>query len=188
MTEALIDDCGSIELQTERLTLRALERRDATAIATLINDPAIATMLSRVPHPYVVDDAHDFIDDHGDERVFSLCLKPSGELIGCCGLTTAKTGRRAELGYWIGRPYWGKGHGTEGVQAVIDFGFERMGLEKVDVACRVVNDASRRVIRKCGFSFVGGGMIDTLSCGRVSSEHYVLDRSSWASLKAWGRR
>ena len=188
MTEDLRPGCDRLSLETGRLALRPLNEADARPIAGLINDQAIAAMLARVPHPYALSDAERFIDDQGNETVFAVCLKDRDELIGCCGLTPDRAGRRAELGYWLGRSFWGRGLATECAQATIDHGFLVMHLDAIDVSCRVVNDASRGVIRKCGFHFVGSGMIETLSQGRVAGERYVLDRRSWAALKAWGRR
>ena len=146
-------------------------------------------MLARVPWPYALDDARAFIRRQGREVVFAICLKREATLVGLCSITP-KDGRpaRGEIGYWVGRPFWGKGYATEAAQAVIDYGFVALNLDGVDVSCRVVNEASRRVIWKCGFHFCGNGMIDTLASGRVASEHFSMDRSGWTSLKAWGRK
>ena len=191
MTEDLRPEPERFGFETCRLALRPLVDEDARPIARLINDRDIAAMLARVPHPYAVSDAKAFVESQGVETVFAVCLKDgevTDELIGCCGLTPSASARRAELGYWIGRSFWGQGLATECVQATIDHGFWTMHLDAIDVSCRVVNDASRRVIHKCGFQFVGATMIQTLASGRVSGERYVLERRSWASLKAWGRR
>lgn len=191
MTEDLRPEPERFAFETCRLALRPLMDEDARPIARLINDRDIAAMLARVPHPYAVSDAEAFVGNQGGQTVFAVCLKHDedmDELIGCCGLTLDASTMRAELGYWIGRSFWGKGLATECVQATIDHGFWTMHLDAIDVSCRVVNDASRRVIHKCGFQFVGATMIQTLASGRVSGERYVLERRSWASLKAWGRR
>lgn len=191
MTEDLRPEAERFAFETCRLALRPLTNEDASPIASLINDRDIAVMLARIPHPYAVSDAGEFVEDKSAETVFAVCLKHEGgadELIGCCGLTPDATGKRAELGYWIGRSFWGQGLATECAQATIDHGFLTMHLDAIDVSCRVVNDASRRVIHKCGFRFVGATMIDSLASGRVSGERFMLDRRSWASLKAWGRR
>ena len=191
MTEDLRPEPERFAFETCRLALRPLVDEDARPIATLINDRGIAAMLARVPHPYAVSDAEEFVNDQGTDTVFAVCLKEENgtdTLIGCCGLTPNGDGKRAELGYWIGRSFWGQGLATECAQATIDHGFLAMHLDAIDVSCRVVNDASRRVIHKCGFHFVGATMIETLASGRVSGERYRLDRRSWASLKAWGRR
>ena len=191
MTEDLRPEPERFAFETCRLALRPLMDADASPIASLINDRDIAAMLARVPHPYATSDAEAFVGNQRGENVFAVCLKHgeyTEKLIGCCGLTPDASAKRAELGYWIGRSFWGQGLATECVQATIDHGFWTMHLDAIDVSCRVVNDASRRVIHKCGFQFVGATMIQTLASGRVSGERYVLERRSWASLKSWGRR
>ncbi|MCB8836651.1 GNAT family N-acetyltransferase [Aurantimonas sp. VKM B-3413] len=173
-------------LVTPRLRLRPVAKTDAEAIANLISDRDVAKMLSRVPWPYHLEDAEAFIANHGDEIVFAICPKAGGDLAGLCSLKLNPEVRRAEIGYWIGRPYWGNGYATEAAQSVIDYGFVALDLRAIDVSCRVINEASRRVIWKCGFHFCGNGMIDTVASGRVASEHFTMDRSCWTSLKAWG--
>lgn len=186
--EQIVDELSESPLETKRLILRPLVEADAARQASLINDRGIAAMLARVPNPYTVADARAFIADHGREIVFAICLKSDGnQLIGCCGLEPATARDRASIGYWIGRDYWGQGLATEAAQAMIDHGFSALKLSAIDVSCRVVNEASRRVIRKCGFQFCGSGVISTLSAGRVASEHFTMDRRCWESLKAWGR-
>ncbi|MEF2549751.1 GNAT family N-acetyltransferase [Aurantimonas sp. A2-1-M11] len=174
-------------IETRRLHLGPLTMGDAGALAKLINDREIARMLARVPHPYALADARAYIRDHAPETVFALSLRTERTLIGCCSLKPFGAPGRFNLGYWIGRSFWGQGFATEAAQTVIDYGFVALKAEAIDVDCRVVNEASRRVIRKCGFHFIGSGMIDTISSGRVASEHFVMDRRCWNSLKAWGR-
>ncbi|MCQ0987780.1 GNAT family N-acetyltransferase [Jiella marina] len=170
-----------------RVRLRPPSIDDAPTIAKLLGDYDIARMLSRVPWPYTLADAEYFIREHGDETVFAICLKKSDTLVGLCGLQTCDgPGKKGELGFWIGRPYWGNGYATEAAHAAIDYGFTALGLDEIEVSCRVINEASRRVIWKCGFHFRGNGMTDTVAAGRVASEHFSLDKSCWKSLKAWG--
>ncbi|MBO0663245.1 GNAT family N-acetyltransferase [Jiella sp. MQZ9-1] len=172
---------------TPRLRLRPLALGDAPTVAKLLDDYDIVKMLSRLPWPYSLDDAESFIADHGEETVFAICVKASGGLVGLCGLQPDETRMdRGELGFWIGRPHWGNGYATEAAHAAIDYGFTALRLNEITVNCRVINDASRRVIWKCGFRFRGNGMIDTVAAGRVAAEHFVLDRSCWRSLKSWG--
>ncbi|MEC5290903.1 GNAT family N-acetyltransferase [Aurantimonas sp. C2-6-R+9] len=188
MTEDFTAERDGATIESGRLRLRPLAMKDAQPLANLANDRHLAAMLARIPHPYRLSDARAFIADHGSEIVFALCLKEEDRFVGCCGLKPSGRKGRAELGYWVGWAYWGRGIATEGAQAVIDYGFTRLQLDAIDVSCRVVNESSRRVIRKCGFHFCGSGMIESVSSGRVASEHFVMDRSCWTSLKAWGRQ
>ena len=92
-----------------------------------------------------------------------------------------------ELGYWIGEPYWRHGYATEAAHALVDLAFRATMIDALNVSCRVLNAASRRVIHKCGFQYATQGMMDSLVAGRVPIERYRLDRSTWVSLRSWGQ-
>ena len=186
MTEDLTADDVDESLDTRRLRLRPLRRGDAPAIAAYLADYDVAKMLGHVPFPYKLKDAETFVEHHEGERVFAITLKASGELIGITSLRSISP-KHADLGYWLGRPHWGHGYATEAAQRMIDYGFETLKLARIDADCRVVNEASRRVLRKCGFPFCGPGMLQTLASGRVASEHYAMDRRCWEAIRAWGR-
>ena len=94
-------------LETERLTLRAPRHGDVKAIAALANDRRIAANTARIPHPYGVADAEQFIasvNKRDGETCFVIVL--GDRLIGACGLDPQEDG--PELGYWLGAPYWGQ--------------------------------------------------------------------------------
>ncbi|MDY8108688.1 GNAT family N-acetyltransferase [Fulvimarina sp. 2208YS6-2-32] len=190
MSDDLTLDCEDDErLTTRRLILRRPTMRDVPAITAHLADYDVVSMLSRVPWPYMTDDAEAFvaaIPQQSKNAIFALARRECDDLIGIGGLHRLRHGR-AELGYWLGRAFWGSGYGTEAAQRLIDYGFQTLELDRIDVSCRVVNDASRQLIRRCGFAFTGPGMIDSLSAGRVASEHYMLDRNSWRSIRMWGR-
>ncbi|WP_245413566.1 GNAT family N-acetyltransferase [Mangrovicella endophytica] len=174
------------QLTSARLTLRPPVMADAPALAALANDRQLAEMTARIPHPYGIEDARSYIRDHGDEIIFALVADGGTRFIGICGLKPDGGPRRLELGYWVGAPFRGKGYATEAAQAVIDHAFGTLDQDCVTVRCRVVNEASRRVIRKCGFHFVGTGMFRSATAGGVACECYQLDRRSWQALKSWG--
>ena len=178
------DEC----LATRRLVLRVVRTGDAGAIALLANDRHIAEMTARIPHPYGIEDARRFLSQLGEERVFAVERREDATFIGLVGLTPLSREKTFELGYWLGRPFWGDGFATEAAQAVIDHAFAGLGAECVEIRCRVVNGASRRVVQKCGFQYSGTGMDISLAAGRVASETYRMDRRCWQSLKAWGGR
>ena len=99
-------------LETERLVLRAPRREDADAIARLADDRRIAVNTARIPHPYGVDDAEQFIaavNRRDGEAVFVITLDDA--LIGACGVDPCEG--VPEIGYWLGVPYWGEGYATE---------------------------------------------------------------------------
>lgn len=144
------------EINTTRLLLRALENSDATRIQRLAGDEAIADMTDNIPHPYEDGMAEAWIDktrnhwSKGQVATFAICLKGSEELIGCCGLTIVPKHRRATLGYWIGRDYWGNGFCTEAATEVVAFGFTELELHRIAAMHLCINPASGAVMRKLG--------------------------------------
>jgi RimJ/RimL family protein N-acetyltransferase len=173
-------------LVTERLVLRPPHEDDIPDLVELANDRRIADMLARMPHPYGEAEARAFIAmtaTRSDGCAYALTLAESGAFVGGAGLDTTSSG--LELGYWVGAPHWGNGYATEAAHALIDLAFRATEVENLNVSCRVVNDASRRVIHRCGFQYVGQGMINSLSAGRVPVERYLLDRKTWVSLRTW---
>ncbi|HXQ84933.1 MAG TPA: GNAT family N-acetyltransferase [Xanthobacteraceae bacterium] len=174
-------------LETERLTLRAPHLADAEAIARFANDRRVAENTARIPYPYSVDDAEQFIaavNGQCGEAIFVITL--DSEVIGACGVEP-RAGA-AEIGYWLGAPFWGCGYATEAVRAVIDHAFGDFGHKALQAGARVSNPASRRVLEKCGFQWTGVGLYRIRAIkSSAPIDRFRLDRGLWASLKAWGR-
>jgi RimJ/RimL family protein N-acetyltransferase len=174
-------------LATERLTLRAPRHEDAKAIAVLANDRRIAENTARIPHPYGVDDAEQFIatvNKREGEVCFVMLL--AGTLIGACGIDLRDEG--VELGYWLGAGYWGRGFMTEAARAVIDYAFGDLAHETLHAGARVSNPASRRVLEKCAFQWTGVRLTRIRAIHSAAPvDRFRLDRGLWLSLKAWGR-
>ena len=178
-------------LLSPRLVLRAPHEDDIDALAHLANNANIATMVSRMPHPYTVADAADFVRRTNagtiGKCVYAITKAETGAFLGCCAVEPHEDGRTAELGYWLGEPYWNKGYATEAAQALVDMAFRTRDIAQLDARCRVMNVASRRVIQKCGFQYQGSGMIASLALGgMVPVEWSRLDRKTWLSLRSWG--
>ncbi|EJC81815.1 acetyltransferase, ribosomal protein N-acetylase [Rhizobium leguminosarum bv. trifolii WSM2297] len=188
--ERLRTDCPV--LLSERLVMRAPHEEDIDALAHLANNAKVATMVSRMPHPYTADDAADFVrrTKNGEigKCVYAITKAENGAFIGCCGVEPHTDGRTVEIGYWLGEPYWNKGYTTEACHALVDMVFRtRQDVDQIDARCRVMNVASRRVIQKCGFQFQGSGLAASLALGsNVPVEWYRLDRKTWMSLRSWG--
>ena len=143
-------------MKTARLTLRNLVITDAPRIALLAGAWDVASMTGRVPYPYSADAAEHWITGlAAGEMVFGIDY--AGELIGICGYTP-EGGRTAQLGYWIGKPYWGRGFATEAVRALINHGFTKGGIKHFGGRHFDGNAASARVIQKLGFRACGTGM------------------------------
>jgi RimJ/RimL family protein N-acetyltransferase len=186
LPQRLLECCVPV-LETERLVLRAPRLADAKAIARLANDRRVAENTARIPHPYHVDDAEQFIagaNRQVGEATLVVLLK--GELIGMCGVEPREGA--AEIGYWIGGPYWNRGFATEAVRALIDHAFGELEHEALQAGARVSNPASRRVLEKCGFQWTGVGLYRIRAINSSAPlDRFRLDRGLWASLKAWGR-
>lgn len=169
-------------LKTGRLILRAPRATDAQAITTLINDRRIAENLSRVPHPYALDDAKTFIAsvNRKDGEIALLVTLRDGTIIGGCGVGLL-AGADPEIGYWYGVPFWGRGYATEAARALIDFAFNDLRHERLEGGARVNNLASRRVLEKCGYVWTGVALTRVRALGGVSvpCDRFSLDRSRW---------
>ncbi len=145
-------------ITTERLSLRALHLADAARIALLAGDYDVARMTAVIPYPYSERQAAEWLRSAqaGDEGVL-FAIERDGLLIGCTGYR-AHADDHAEIGYWIGRPYWGRGFATEAVRALIGYGFWRDGFSFLVGGHFDDNAASARVMRKLGFVAAGEEM------------------------------
>ena len=145
-------------IETRRLTLRAPGMADAPRLARLMNDFDIARMTSRVPHPYGLTDAEDFIGlcqgaDPRKGRNFLLDLEDEG-VVGGLGFFTPPDGR-LEVGYWIGRDWWGRGLATEALSGALAWAARDWRRRYVVAAHFADNPASGQVLVKAGFLYTG---------------------------------
>jgi RimJ/RimL family protein N-acetyltransferase len=174
-------------LATARLVLRAPRRSDVKAIASFANDRRIAANTARIPHPYGIEDAEQFIaavNKREGEACFVIMLECAP--IGVCSVDLREDG--PEVGYWLGVPYWGRGFATEAVRALIDHAFGDLEHETLISGARVNNPASRRVLEKCGFQWTGVRLSRIRAINSAAPiDRFRLDRGLWASLKSWGR-
>ena len=153
----------AIELETERLTLRLPGEADAASIERLIGDWDVAQMLGRVPYPYPEGGALDWIAELRPKvaagEALNLVLiekaRPETGAIGSVGLDTREGWEQLELGYWLGKPYWGRGYMTEAAKALVDHAFGAMDLDRIGSGHLPENLASRSVLTKLGFCDVG---------------------------------
>jgi len=146
----------TIQIETERLKLRALHIADAPAVARLCGDPAVSAMILRAPRPYLEVAAEGWImilrarAPLGRDFVFGVELAGEG-LIGCIGAHALEPGG-FEVGYWFGRPYWGRGFASEALAAFL---IEARALGELHAGHFVDNPASGRVLEKNGFAYTG---------------------------------
>ena len=147
-------------ITTERLLIRAYVLADAPAMLRLINTREVALNTLRIPYPYPEEEAERWIANH-EERVqkgdhaFAVTLRETRELIGTVGLHRKAENDSAEIGYWIGVPYWGKGYATEAAGAMLRYGFETFPLNRIFAMHFGRNAASGRVLQKIGMRHEG---------------------------------
>lgn len=148
-------------ITTERLVLRPFALSDAADVQRLAGEWAVADTTSHIPHPYPDGAAEHWIDSHVERfaqreiLTLAVTLRATGELLGAISLRLHDSDNRAELGYWIGVPYWNRGYCSEAARALIAYGFEHMGLHRVYAFHFVRNPASGRVMQKAGMTYEG---------------------------------
>lgn len=127
----------------------------------MVGDRRIADTTLNIPHPYEESVAVAWIGTHaevaerGEGVTLAVTDRDSGALVGAIGLTIARAHQRAELGYWIAVPYWGRGYATEAARAMVDYAFAALDLARVDAHCLTRNVASARVMEKIGMQREG---------------------------------
>jgi [ribosomal protein S5]-alanine N-acetyltransferase len=169
-------------LETARLRLRPYLESDIQELLPLIGTRDVAATTLRIPHPYTEQDAKAFlvlVQEPG-RMWLAVSLRSNGRQIGGIGLTVDQQHQHAELGYWLGAPYWGKGYATEAAREMLRYGFEDLRLHRIYASHFKHNPASGRVLVKLGMRHEG--------CQRehlrkwdlfVDSELYGLLRQEW---------
>jgi len=153
-------------------------------VQRLAGEADVALMTATIPHPYPDGIAERWIATHEpawrEEREvhFAIAEHETVSLIGAIGLVLAPE-RSAELGYWVGKPYWGRGVATEAASAVVAFGFRELGLERIQARVLVRNPRSARVLEKTGMlherradAVCRRERIDTV-------DYYAISRAAW---------
>ncbi|MBX6332260.1 MAG: GNAT family N-acetyltransferase, partial [Gemmatimonadaceae bacterium] len=148
-------------IDTPRLILRPFAIEDAPAVQRLAGDRDVASTTLTIPHPYEGGVAEAWIAhlqtdmERGTSVVFAVVIREARTLVGAVGLTIAPDHARAEMGYWIGKPYRGRGYCTEAAAALLEVAFERLGLHRVYATHFARNPASGRVMQKLGMTREG---------------------------------
>ena len=144
-------------LETPRLELGTWGESDIPELVPLISAREVAATTLRIPHPYEKKHAREFLASIAKENELRLAirLRKDGRLCGGVGLHPEAQHNRAELGYWIGVPYWGNGYATEAATAVVRYGFEQLKLNRIFATHFTHNPASGNVLRKIGMKYEG---------------------------------
>jgi len=153
---------GTPTLRTARLLLGVFVIEDAPELQRLAGDREIADTTLSIPHPYALDHALAWIGNQRREAVrgratnFAVRLLSGSSLIGSVGLRDIDPEHlQAELGFWIGRDWWGQGYASEAAAAIIRFGFEELGLNRIYAHHMVRNPAAGKVLRHIGMQQEG---------------------------------
>ncbi len=165
--------------------MRVPVEADAHELQRLVSDREIAAGTLTIPHPYPPDAALQWIRrqaEREDGLSFAVELVKEAAVVGAISLELEPEHRRAELGYWIGRPHWGRGYATEAARLVLDHGFGALRLNRIYAFHFSNNPASGRVLQKLGMAHEGRRRAHTLKWGEfLDSECYgvlAADRES----------
>lgn len=143
-------------IETKRLRLRMPSAKDIPRMVEYANHPQIYKMTLNVPHPYHEKDAISWINmanqgfDDKNHFVFAICNLSDDQFMGGIGLRVNTRFNHAELGFWIGEPFWNNGYVTEATKEILAFGFEQIGLQKIFGIHMIENPASGRIMEKNG--------------------------------------
>jgi RimJ/RimL family protein N-acetyltransferase len=149
------------KITTERLCLRPFTAEDRDVLTELAGDHDIASSTLRIPHPYEKKNADEWISTHrkacetDTEIIWAVTNKYTNLLAGSISLMLDVKNEKGELGYWIGKQYWGNGYCTEASKAILKFAFENLKLHRVFAKHLKNHSASGKVLRKIGMLYEG---------------------------------
>lgn len=168
-------------IETERIILRPWRDSDAASLLRYASDPAIGPVAGWEPHTSIEYSLEIIRTIFAAPEIYAVVLKETGEPVGSCGImfadslhsTDMKHGE-AEIGYWIGKPYWGRGLIPEAVRALLKRCFDELHLDAVWCGYYDGNTKSRRVCEKCGFTYHHTNRDITSPLGDKRTEHFYL--------------
>ena len=159
------------ELEFGSYKLRPFRRGDEPSLAENINDKKIERYTSTIPYPYTLKAARGWVaynrklDRSKKSAELNFAIDLDGRVIGGIGLFSMN-GHRAELGYWLGVNYWGRGIVPAAVKALTRYAFKELKLRRVYAKVFPANKASARVLEKAGYKYEGRLIKDTVKHGR----------------------
>lgn len=158
------------------IQLRPLELADADTMAQLANNDKVQINLrDTLPYPYTTEDALTFITDsqHQQPRLY-FAIEYNGQFAGMIGLQlhTGSVLKSAEVGYWIGEPFWGKGIASQVLHSITQLGFSRLQLNRMFAGVFEWNKAGMRVLEKCGYQLEGISYKHIRKKGQLVDEYW----------------
>lgn len=177
-------------IETERLILRPWQDDDAAALYRYASDPDVGLIAGWAPHTSVENSLEIIRTVFAEPEIYAMVLKDSGEPVGCCGITFANaanddsaTSKEGEIGYWIGKPYWGRGLTPEAVRALLGRGFDELGLDSLWCVYYEGNSKSKRVCEKCGFAYHHTVKDVVSPLADIRTEHHnLMTKATYASM------
>lgn len=170
-------------IETSRLILRPWKDVDAETLYRYARHPEVGPAAGWPPHASVEDSLGIIRTVFAAPETYAIVLKETNEPIGCCGVIFAdgrnpdmRNGGKAELGYWTGVPYWGRGFAPEAVIALVRRCFGELGLSEVWISCYEANAKSRRVAEKCGFTYHHTEYDKSAIFGDMRNVHFFVRR------------
>jgi [ribosomal protein S5]-alanine N-acetyltransferase len=170
-----------IEIEARTFKLRPFHKGDEVAITTYANNPEIYRTTLALPFPYLEKDALEWIVQNQAEQrrrhpgMVSFAIDIDGDAIGCVGLSDIEI-HKAEVGYWLGEPFWGRGIATQALKLTTRYAFSELGLRRVFAQVFTFNEASVRVLEKAAYKYEGllrknefkdGKLLDTMIYAKV---------------------
>ena len=176
-----------MNMETQRLILRPWTENDAESLYNYAKDPAIGPIAGWPPHTSVEDSRNVIRNILSAPETYAVVLKETNEPIGSVGIMFADGVHSAdmqdgdaEIGYWIGVPYWGQGLIPEAVQRLLKRCFVELDVKRVWCGHYDGNIKSRRVMEKCGFKYHHTEEGKTSPLGDIRTEHFtLLTREDW---------
>ncbi len=169
-------------LETARLKLRPYAEADIAELLPLVGTREVAATTLRIAHPYTEQDARDFLKlaQEPGRLWLATTLRGDGRQIGGIGLRVDELHQHAELGYWLGAPYWGQGYATEAAREMLRYGFEGLKLHRIFASHFKHNPASGRILKKLGMRHEGCQREHLRKWDQfVDSELYGILRTEW---------
>ena len=180
-------------IDTKRLRLRPWLISDAPSLYEYAKNPLIGPVAGWPVHTSIANSQEIIASILSEPETYAICLKQDNSPIGCIGLLFGEksnvkdiTVDEAEVGYWIAEPFWGKGLTPEALNAVMQYAFETLQLEKLWCGNFSGNEQSRSVQKKCGFIYshtnkdVYWSLLDEFRTEHVS----FLTKKRWQKLQA----
>lgn len=177
-------------VETDRLILRPWREEDAEALYRYASDPEIGPIAGWPPHTSVENSREIIRTVFSSPETYAVVLKETDEPVGCCGIMYSNSlhaaemqSNEAEIGYWIGKPYWGQGLIPEAAKSLLSRCFNDLMLDTVWCGFYEGNDKSRRVCEKCGFKYhhTNRNIVSPLG-NRRTELFYIMTKEDYHAL------